>query len=48
MFKWILSAMYNEPSTKYFWPNFRDQALENDKGQDLIERLGKIPSNNVK
>ena len=48
MFKWILAAVYNEPGTKFFWPNFREEALENDQGKDFIERLGKIPSNTVK
>lgn len=42
LFKWILVAIYNEPDNKYFWPNFQEQAFENDKGADFIERLGKI------
>jgi hypothetical protein len=35
-------SIYNEPENKYFWPNFKEEALENDKGKDMIERLGRI------
>lgn len=27
VFRWVLVSMYNEPETKYFWPNFKEQAF---------------------
>ena len=34
--------MYAEPESKYYWPNFKGQAIEDDEGEDLRQRLGKI------
>lgn len=41
-------SIYNEPDNKYFWPNFKEEALDNDKGRDFVERLGKVPAMNLK
>ena len=43
----MLSAFYNEPDNKFFWPNFKEEALENDKGRDFVERLGKVSLMNL-
>jgi hypothetical protein len=43
-----MAVIYNEPSNKYFWPNFKDQAFGNDKGHDFVERLGKVSAADVK
>lgn len=48
IFKWVLGTIYTEPDNKYFWPNFKEEAFGNDKGQDFIERLGKVSATNVK
>ena len=48
LFKWVLASIYNEPGNKYFWPNFREEALDNDNGKDFVERLGKVPAFNLK
>ena len=42
VFKWVLVCMYNEPESKYYWPNFKKEVIETDKGEDLRARLGKI------
>lgn len=35
--------MYIEPESKYYWPNFKSQVIENKEAlEDLKERLGKI------
>lgn len=34
-------ALYSQPESKYYWPNFLEQAIELDKGEDFKERLGK-------
>lgn len=47
LFKWILASIYNEPGNKFFWPNFKEEALVNDQGKDFIERLGKVSALNV-
>ena len=26
-FKWIMVAIYSEPESKYYWPNFLSEAL---------------------
>ena len=44
----MLTAIYNEASNKFYWPNFKQEALENDKGADFIERLGKVSPANLK
>ncbi len=36
VFKWIMAGIYNEAGNKYFWPNFKEEALEKDKGKDLV------------
>lgn len=38
----MIVSIYNEPENKYFWANFKEEAFEKDKGQDFMERLGKI------
>lgn len=48
VFKWILVAIYTEPESKFYWPNFQSEALNNDKGKDLIERLGKVSAMSTK
>jgi hypothetical protein len=25
VFKWIIVAIYGEPESKYYWPNFKEQ-----------------------
>ena len=42
VFKWILVSMYLETESKFYWPNFKEEAFEKDRGNDFIERLGKI------
>jgi hypothetical protein len=27
LFKWILVALYKEPESKFYWPNFKEQVL---------------------
>eukprot|EP01017_Pseudomicrothorax_dubius_P005659 TRINITY_DN11476_c0_g1_i4.p1 TRINITY_DN11476_c0_g1~~TRINITY_DN11476_c0_g1_i4.p1 ORF type:complete len:307 (+),score=79.62 TRINITY_DN11476_c0_g1_i4:74-994(+) len=39
LFIWALEAIYEEPLSKYYWDNFREQALIKDKGADLRTRL---------
>ena len=48
LFKWILVAIYTEPESKFYWPNFKEEALHKDKGQDLMERLGKVSAMSTK
>lgn len=43
-----MAGIYNEAGNKYFWPNFKEEALEKDKGRDLVERLGKVTALDVK
>ena len=48
VFKWVLVCMYAEPENKYYWPNFKEQAIEADDGEDLRARLGKIKALDAK
>ena len=48
VFKWILVCMYSEPESKYYWPNFKEQVIEEDDGEDLRARLGKIKALDAK
>lgn len=48
VFRWIISVIYKEPSAKYYWLNFKDEAYGNDKGHDFKERMGKMSANDLK
>ena len=39
---WILTVVYKEPSGKYYWENFKEQAFKEDNGMDFIQRIGKM------
>ena len=40
--------IYREPSGKYYWSNFKEQAFKADKGVDFKERMGKISATDLK
>lgn len=48
LFKWVLSTIYAEPDSKFYWPNFKEEVFKNDKGSDFKERLGKVSSRSTK
>jgi len=39
LFEWVLEAIYQEPISKYYWTNFKNQTLLKDGGQNLVDRL---------
>jgi len=43
IFRWVLQVVYKESTSQYYWPNFKKQALEKDKGTDFIARLKGLP-----
>lgn len=55
VFKWIISVLYKEPSSKYYWENFnvrmfimQEEVFKNDKGKDFKERMGRLSAAELK
>ncbi|CAD8202536.1 unnamed protein product [Paramecium octaurelia] len=40
LFRWILLIFYKADPELYNWPEFKEQILEKNHGQDLVNRLG--------